>query len=224
MANRGFKDFIEGIQGASLIAACVLLRPLMKPWYSQWGATDEEVNRSLPGKEYVPHPKGGYTQATTIQASVAEVWPWVAQIGQGRGGFYSYDVLENLVGCKIHSTDHTVPELQHWAYGEGLRLYPDAPPIPLAVFEPDTTLLFAGRDEKEIGNSWGFYLEKIDESTTRLIARWHFDYKPKLGNKILFNGIVEPISGVMQRKMLLGIKRRAEAAKKGTALQREQET
>ncbi|MFC1901882.1 hypothetical protein ACFLX3_03030 [Chloroflexota bacterium] len=190
----------------------------MKPWYSRWGATDEEVNRSLPGKEYVPHPKGGYTQATTIQASVAEVWPWVAQIGQGRGGLYSYDALENLVGCKIHSSDHIVPELQHWADGEGLRLYPDAPPIPLAVFEPDMTLLFAGRDEKEIGNSWGFYLEKIDESTTRLIARWHFDYKPKLGNKILFNGIVEPISGVMQRKMLLGIKRRAEAVKKAAAI------
>jgi hypothetical protein len=80
------------------------------------------------------------------------------------------------------------------------------PPIPLAVFETDTTLVFVGRDEKETGNSWGFYLEKIDESTTRLIARWHFDYKFKLGNKILYKGIVEPISAVMQRKMLLGIK------------------
>jgi len=217
LANRGLKDFIEGIPGAGLIAACVLLRPLMRPWYSRWGATEEEVNRTLPGKEFVPHPKGGYTQATTIQASVAEVWPWVAQIGQGRGGFYSYDALENLVGCNIHSADRIVPELQHWADGEGLRLYPDAPPIPLIVFEPDTTLLFAGRDEKEIGNSWGFYLVKIDEGTTRLIARWHFDYKPKLGNKILYNGIVEPISGVMQRKMLIGIKRRAEAAKNGAA-------
>jgi hypothetical protein len=185
----------------------------MRPWYSRWGATDEEVNRTLPGKEFVPHPKGGYTQATTIQASVAEVWPWVAQIGQGRGGFYSYDTLENLVGCNIHSADRILPELQHWADGEGLRLYPDAPPIPLAVFEPDMTLLFAGRDENEIGNSWGFYLEKVDESNTRLIARWHFDYKPKLGNKILYNGIVEPISGVMQRKMLLGIKQRAEFSK-----------
>ena len=67
-------------------------------------------------------------------------------------------------------------------------------------------------DEKEIGNSWGFYLEKIDEGTTRLIARWHFDYKPGLGARVLFNGLVEPVSGVMQRKMLRGIKRRAEDA------------
>ena len=215
MANRGFNNFKEGIIGAGLITACVLFRPLMRRWYSRWGATDEEVNRILPGKEFVPYPKGGYTQAITIQASVAEVWPWVAQIGQGRGGFYSYDALENLVGCDIHSADRIVPELQNWTDGEGLRLYPNAPPIPLSVFEPDMTLLFAGRDEKETGNSWGFYLEKIDESTTRLIARWHFDYKPGLGNKILYNGIVEPISGVMQRKMLLGIKRRAEAVKKG---------
>jgi len=187
----------------------------MRPWYSRWGATDEEVNRYLPGKEYVLYPRGGYTQAITIQAPVSEVWSWVAQIGQGRGGFYSYDALENLVGCNIHSADRIMPELQHWSDGEGLLLYPDAPAIPLTVFEPDMTLLFAGRDEKEIGNSWGFYMEEIDESTTRLIARWHFDYEPKLRNKILYNGIVEPISGVMQRKMLLGIKRRAEAAVKG---------
>jgi hypothetical protein len=224
VANRRFKDLIEGIPGAALIAACVLLRPLMRPWYSRWGATDEEVNRSLPGRQFAPHPKGGYTQAITIAAPTEEVWPWVVQIGQGRGGFYSYDFLENLVGCDIHSVDRIVPQFQSFEPGEGLRLFPEAPPIPLAVFEPDSTLVFAGRDEKETGNSWGFYLERIDESTTRLIARWHFDYKPSLRARILFNGLVEPISGVMQRKMLLGIKRRAEAAKKGTALQREQET
>ena len=216
MANRRFKDLIEGIPGAALIAACVLLRPLMRPWYSRWGATDEEVNRSLPGSEFAPHPKGGYTQAITIPAPTEEVWPWVVQIGQGRGGFYSYDFLENLVGCDIHSVDRIVPQFQNFEPGEGLRLFPEAPPIPLAVFEPGSTLVFAGRDEKETVNSWGFYLEKIDESTTRLIAKWHFDYKPNLGARILFNGLVEPISGVMQRKMLLGIKRRAEdAARKG---------
>ena len=214
MANSRFKDFIEGISGAGLIAACVILRPLLKPWYSKWGATDEEVDRALPGKEYVPEPRGGYTQAITIEAFVADVWQWVVQVGQGRGGFYSYDALENLVGCNIHSVDRIVPELQHWADGEGLLLYPAAPPIPLAAIEPEMTLLFAGRDEKEVGNAWGFYLEKVDENTARLIARWHFDYKPKLVNRILYNGIVEPISGVMQRKMLLGIRRRAETEKK----------
>lgn len=210
MLTRRIKDFIEGIYGAALIAACVLARPLMRPWYSRWGANDEEVNRSLPGKEIVPLPKGGFTQAITIKTSIAKVWPWVVQIGQGRGGFYSYDVLENLVGCNIHSTDRIMSEFQHWADGDGLRLHPDTPPIPLAVFEPDITLVFGGRDEKEIGNLWGFYLEKIDESTTRLMARWYFDYKLKLRTKIFYNGVVEPISAVMQRKMLLGIKRRAE--------------
>jgi len=135
VANRRFKDLIEGIPGAALIAACVLLRPLMRPWYSRWGATDEEVNRSLPGREFAPHPKGGYTQAITIPAPTEEVWPWVVQIGQGRGGFYSYDFLENLVGCDIHSVDRIVPQFQNFEPGEGLRLFPEAPPIPLAVFE-----------------------------------------------------------------------------------------
>jgi len=212
VANRRFKDFMAGIEGAALIAACVLLRPLLHPWYSRWGATDEEVNRTQPGKEFVPHVKGGFTQAITTQAPTDEVWQWVVQSGQGRGGFYSYDALENLVGCDIHSADHIIPEFQHWEVGDGMRLHPKAPPIPLAVIEPGNTLVFGGRDEKENGNTWGFYLEEIDERTTRLIARWHFDYKPRLGTKIFYNGIVEPISAVMQRKMLLGIKRRAEAA------------
>ena len=127
MANRRFKDFIEGIPGAALIAGCVLLRPLMRPWYSRWNATDEEVNRSLPGREFVPHPKGGYTQAITIPAPTEEVWPWVVQIGQGRGGFYSYDFLENLVGCDIHSVERIVPQFQNFEPGEGLRLFPEAP-------------------------------------------------------------------------------------------------
>jgi hypothetical protein len=103
MADSKFKfnEFVEGIAGAFLIAAA-LLTPFLRSWRTKWGATDAEAHRSLPGDDLVPHSKCGYTHTITIRASAAEVWPWLVQMGQGRGGMYSYEWLEKLVGCDIH--------------------------------------------------------------------------------------------------------------------------
>ena len=105
-----FKDIGERLAGAFLIAAA-LLTPFLRLWRTKWGATDAEVHRSLPGDDLIPHPKWRYTHAITIRASAAEVWPWLVQMGQGRGGMYSYEWLENLVGCDIHNAaDQPVAE------------------------------------------------------------------------------------------------------------------
>ena len=88
------KDLAEGIGGALLIVFA-LLTPCLRGWRCKWGATDAEVKSKLPGDKLLPHPKWGFTHAVTIKAPVAEVWPWIVQIGQGRGGFYSYEFLEN---------------------------------------------------------------------------------------------------------------------------------
>jgi hypothetical protein len=106
-----YKDSVEGIAGAFLIAAA-LLTPFLRSWRTKWGATDAEVHRSLPGDELVPHPKWGYAYAITIRASAVDVWPWLVQMGQDRGGMYSYEWLENLVGGDIHNADRIIPELQ----------------------------------------------------------------------------------------------------------------
>lgn len=133
----------EGIGGALLIAVAITTL-FLRSW-SHWGATAAEVNRVLPGNQLVPHPKGGFTQAISICRPRERVWPWVAQIGQGRGGFYSYDFLENLIGRRIHSADEVVPAFQHDEKSEGLRLHPDVLPVPFAAMEPGRTLLFGGR-------------------------------------------------------------------------------
>jgi hypothetical protein len=77
----------------------------LRPWHIRWGATDDELARPLPGDEIVPRPRKWSTRAITIDAPAEVVWPWLVQIGQGRGGLYSYDWLENLAGCDIHSAD-----------------------------------------------------------------------------------------------------------------------
>ena len=71
---------------------------VIRPWHLKWGATDEEVNRALPGDDLISNPKINATHAITIAAPIDEVWPWIAQIGQGRGGFYSYEAIENALG------------------------------------------------------------------------------------------------------------------------------
>lgn len=209
--RRILRDFREGLGGAFLIAI-VLITPFLRSW-RRWGATDAEVKRTLPGDELVPHPKGGFTQAITIRSPRDRVWPWVGQIGQGRGGFYSYDFLENLIGCNIHSADEIVPAYQHDEKSEGLRLHPKMPPVPFLAIEPNRTLLFGGKWYEDAPTIWVLAVDEVNESTTRLIARWVFDFKPGLGNTLRYKAFVEPVSLVMGRKMLLGIKKRVEAAK-----------
>jgi len=99
MSSKTFNNVIEGMGGAILLGVHLVLGPILRPWRIKWGATDDEIRRTLPGDELVPQPQWSYTQAITIRASATEVWPWLVQIGQGRGGFYSYEWLENLVGC-----------------------------------------------------------------------------------------------------------------------------
>ena len=114
MADNRFNltDFGEGIADAAAIAVA-LLTPFLRSRYRKWGATDVEVHRSLPANDLVPHPKGNYTHAITIRASALDVRSWLVQMGQGRGGFYSHQWLENLVGCDTRNADGIIPEFQH---------------------------------------------------------------------------------------------------------------
>ena len=89
----------------------------VRPWHRRWGATREEVARALPGDELVAAPVTSATHAITIRAPAGDVWPWLVQLGQNRGGLYSYQWLENLVGCQMRNTDRIIPELQHLQEG-----------------------------------------------------------------------------------------------------------
>ena len=185
----------------------------LRPWHIRWGATNDEVARPLPGDELVPRPRNWSTRAITIAAPAAAVWPWLMQIGQGRGGLYSYDWLENLAGCDIHSTNRIIPEFQYLEVGDVIRLGPEGyPAYPVAVVAPGRALVLGG-DDPELGpHSWAFVLEPIDDRTTRLIVRSRGDYPPSPANFVIWRILTEPLHFVMERKMLLGIKQRTEAA------------
>jgi hypothetical protein len=177
-----------------------------------WGATHAEVDAALPGDELVLHAGLSTTRAVTIQADPAAVWPWVAQLGQGRGGFYSYDALENLVGCDIHSADEIVAEWQAVEVGDEVRLHPDAG-LRVAVVEPGRALVLRG--EVPMGSApppydftWAFVVSDAPDGNTRLLVRERYGYVQGWAPLL-----VEPVSWVsfvMSRRMLLGIRDRAE--------------
>ena len=191
------------IAGAGAVAAYVWG---VRPWHLRWGATDDEVEEHLIGDELAPSPKLKATHAITINAPATDVWPWLVQMGQTRGGFYSYTWLENLVGCHMRNADEIDPDWQELKVRDKVWLHPKAPPVEVAAIEPGHAIVLKG---------WGaFVLKPIDAERTRLIIRSQGDYNPDLKNPILnfflWRVVFEPAHFILERKMLLGIKARAE--------------
>ena len=201
--------FGSNLAGAGIVVVAALFTYVFvaRSWHLKWGAEKFEADGPLPGDELVPYPQVRSTHAITIKARAADVWPWLLQMGQGRGGFYSYTWLENLVGCQMRNAERIVPEWQDLRVGDGVSLHPKAPPLPVVAIEPGRSIV--------LGCSWAFVLHPIDERTTRLIVRSQGVYQPDMGNAItnflIWRVVYEPAHFVMERKMLLGIKSRAEA-------------
>ena len=190
-----------GIAAGSGVAATLLNTLVVRPWMLSWGASDAETEAALPGDELAGWPKGGPTRAVTIEAPPEQIWPWLAQIGQDRGGFYSYEWLENLAGCRMRNASEVHPEWQRREIGEKVLLHP-ALGLAVARFDPGRALVLEG---------WGaFVLEPLDGDRTRLLARGH---APKNLPERLYNLLLMELPHfIMERKMLLGIKARGEGA------------
>lgn len=186
--------------------------PLLRTWSLQWGATDAELDATLPGDELLPVVHHTSTRGVSIRATPEQVWPWLVQLGQGRGGFYSYDVLENLVGLGIHSADRIEAHLQDLAVGDEVHLA-DEMALEVGVLEPGRTLVLRspeadGPMDMPFRFTWCFTLVDAPGRTSRLIVRERYAYRsPKAAL------IVEPasmISFLMSQRMLRGIRERAE--------------
>jgi len=168
-----------------------------------WGASEAEATATLPGDDLLTDADGESTRAISIEAPPSAIWPWIAQMGPSpRGGVYTYDWIENLLGLDIHTVDHVMPEYQQPEAGEEIGLGSNTMRIELV--DPERTFAFRSGDGNWL---WSFNLIP-DGDSTRLISRNRFRL-PTFGAKL---GLLpmEPGSLVMERKMLLGIKSRAE--------------
>ena len=199
------------IAGAALAGCALLYERLLRAPILTWGATAEEAVARLPGDELLEDADGVATRAITIDAPPSDVWPWIAQMGPApRGGAYTYDWIENLVGLNMHSVDHLLPDFQHPEVGDGFGF--GANTMRFAVVRPERVLAMQSADANWV---WTFVLRPQDDGKTRLISRNRFRL-PRLQDRL---GMIpmEPGSLVMERKMLRGIKQRAERLTARTA-------
>ncbi len=183
--------------------AALLYPTLLRRRILTWGATEAEAAARLPGDELLEDADGVSTRAIAIAAPTADVWPWPAQMGPSpRGGAYTYDWIENLLRLDMHSVDRVLPEFQHPQVGETIGLGENR--MRVERVEPERVLAWRSEDGNWV---WTFVLAEHD-GATRLISRNRFRL-PTLAARL---GMLpmEPASLVMERKMLRGIKDRAE--------------
>jgi hypothetical protein len=195
---------------ALLAAAAVARRRQLR-----WGATDTEVMLTMTGDDLVSDPDLTSTRAITIHAGVDDVWPWMVQLGQGRGGFYSYDMLENLIGCDIHSANAINPEWQHLEVGDAVRLAAELALTVAAAEAPRTLVLrggvLPGALTAPYDFTWTFDLTAVSATTTRLVVRERYRYLTWWVGLV-----IEPVtvlSFLMSQRMLRGIRDRAERSR-----------
>lgn len=205
--------------GGSQVLAALAGAPVLRGRYNRWGVTAAEAAAPMPGDELVAEPQLLSTRGIAVDAAPTRVWPWLAQVGWGRGGLYSFDGLENLVGCDLHSVERILPEHQDLHVGDLIQMGPPGYPcFRVQQVEPPHVLVLVGADPRpphgipgpDSGQgvaTWQWQLRATrDGRATRLLVRQRLSY-PR-SQSVLWH-VVEPVAFVMERQMLRGLARRA---------------
>lgn len=180
--------------------------PLYRPWHMRWGATDEEIQDSMPGDEIVPKASFNATRAITISAPPEQVWPWIVQMGYRRAGFYTYELLDN---AGYNSADHILPEYQNPKIGDWMPMASkvnETTAFKVRSFETNRWLLWEKPD-----STWSWKLIPVAGGRTRLVTRLKQRYAwENPGMAVLTVVLLEFGDFPMIRRVLRGIKVRAE--------------
>lgn len=203
--------------GGGLVALAGLAAYASRRYFHDWGATKAECAADLPGDELVPGRAEVTTRAVTVEAPADEVWRWLVQIGQDRAGLYSYDWLENLAGLRIQSADDIHPEWQELAVGDAVRLVPpgwlglaDGLSMPVARIDPGRALVLRQAPGGPWDGVWSFHVHPLTATRCRLLSRGRTVHTH--GPARAASEALDAVAAFMTRRMLLGIKVRAERA------------
>ena len=195
----------------SLLLYCFPIRR----WMNDWGATSSDVARVMAGDSLLADQTYSGTTAVIVNARPEHIWPWLVQIGYQRGGLYSYDWLDRLFGYLDRpSATRLLPEFQHLAVGDHIPLG-RGPSWPVAVVEPNRALVLDMRNLGGLDWVWQFGLYQVDETRTQLVSRSRVRARAVWAR--LLTHAIEPAGFLMTRRMLLGLKQRAEALRAANA-------
>lgn len=182
--------------------------PLLRPWHTRWGATDDEVAAAMPGDDLVPGCQYRTTRAVTIAARPEDVWPWLVQVGYGRAGFYSLDLLDNL---GRPSARQLLPQFQDLQVGQWVPMSPspsDRTAFRVHSYDVPRWLLWAKPD-----STWCWALADLGDGRTRLVTRIRTRYDWRRPVDAAFGLLLMEVGDfAMLRRMLLGIRDRASAS------------
>ena len=212
-SRRSFLQVVGAGGAAAMLGA--MITPFRRGARTHWGIHEEDAESEFPGDDIVPVPSWMWTHAVEIDAPREQVWPWIAQLGADRAGFYSYQFLENLAGCNVRNAETVHDE---WVRSDGapLSLHPRLPP--LEVQTKPNELLLARLDMDKTRASWLVYLEPLGPGRCRCISRYRCVTSPDLASRVrLGPALMEPVSFAMDRRMLRGLKERAERARAAAA-------
>ncbi len=200
---------IAGCVAALAAGAATAYALVVRPWHLRWGATDEEVARTMPGDEAVANPNYTTTRAITVNARPEHIFPWLVQMGNRRGGLYSYDFLDRIFGILDGpSANEILPQFQDLKAGDEIPIG-KGPGFPVWSVEPNRALVLAG-EERGFAWSWQMVLYPLGDDRTRLVSR-NRARVPRSLETMLQMAWIDPAAFVMVRGWLLNLKARAEA-------------
>ena len=203
-----------GIVAATLTAGTVVYRAAVQPWQRHWGATAVEIVQPMPGDAEI-FARGGSiiaTQAITVAAEPNEVWPWLVQMGVGRGGFYTLTCVENALGLGVTNAEALGPTWQRLAVGDVVGIRSATEGARVINLHPGRSLVLLDEPSQGFVSIWDFGLYPTAGGSTRLVLR-RGGTVPSVVERII-NAVLEPGYFMMDRGMLLGIKHRVEAQTK----------
>ena len=217
------RELLDALAGMGVMGLAVV-SPFLRSRRGHWGMDPALAARALPGDDLVPAPSWSWSHGIVVAARPEVVWPWVAQIGADRAGFYSYAALENLVGCNVRNAERIHPEWQE-REGTTLVLHPKAPPLSIVEARPGGHLVAFGPPDEEarvagrpwVAASWLLMVAPLGAGSSRVISRYRVAHSGDRRTRLAFGpALLEPIGFAMDRRMLIGIRDRAERAPAAT--------
>ena len=210
---------LEGVEGLALLGLVVLSWPILRPLLLNLGLEEKDRARTWPGDSALGEVTRGHARAAAIEARAADVWPWLLQLGLGKAGFYSYELLERLAGAAVKNVEVLVPAWQCLSIDDSIELLPGQRIWVHQIEEPRRLSFRTWKNEQELSEgqlaergTWSFYLLAGEGASCRLVVRTAVErlHSRPTWRRLVGRFLEEPLDFVMEQRLLRTLRRLAQ--------------